>query len=82
MDQHSVEIVEMDQHSVEIVEMDQHFNCRAEVTENEEMDEKFVYDAETCNSIDYNQELVDDNSDTSVPKRINFRIKFSIQYVQ
>ena len=48
--------------------MDQHFNCRAEVIENDEMDQQLVCDAEIYNSLDYNQELVD----TTVPKRIGF----------
>ena len=52
--------------------MDPHFDCRAEVIENDEMDQQFVCDAEIYNSIEYNRELVDKNSDTTVPKRISF----------
>jgi len=57
--------------------MDQHFNCRAEVIENDEMDQQLVCDAEIYNSLDYNQELVD----TTVPKRIGFLLYMFLLFI-
>jgi len=57
--------------------MDQHFDCRAEVIENDEMDQQLVCDAEIYNSLDYNQELVD----TTVPKRIGFLLYIFLLFI-